>query len=95
MAAQVTGFSNLDREGHIDVMFVSPDHQGRGVARTLLTHIETCARDQGIGRLFTEASITARPFFARHGFELIAEQEVPLRGQLFRNFRMSKTLRAE
>ena len=77
------------------MMFVDPAHQGRGVARMLLAYIETRAQDQGIGRLFTEASITARPFFEKCGFDLIAEQEVLLRGQTFTNFRMVKTLNSE
>ncbi len=43
-------------------------------------------------RLHTEASITARPFFERCGFLLVAEQTVALRGQQFVNFRMEKPL---
>jgi putative acetyltransferase len=46
----------------------------------------------GLNRLYTEASITARPVFERHGFHVIAAQEVPARGALLRNYRMEKTL---
>lgn len=89
---QIVGFSDLEPDGHIDMLFVHADHQGRGVARALLDHIHVRAHEQGIDRLFTEASITARPFFERNGFEVMKAQDVELRGQSFRNYRMAKNL---
>lgn len=38
------------------------------------------AERAGIVRLFAEVSITARPFFERHGFGVLAEQQVVVRG---------------
>lgn len=90
--SEIVGFSDLEPDGHIDMLFVHADHQGQGVARTLLDHIHVRAAKQGITRLFTEASITARPFFERNGFEVIEAQDVELRGQTFRNYRMAKSL---
>ena len=89
---QIVGFSDLEPDGHIDMLFVHADHQGKGVARALLDHILARAHEQGIDRLFTEASITARQFFERSGFEVIKSQDVELRGQTFRNYRMVKRL---
>lgn len=89
---QIVGFSDLEPDGHIDMLFVHADHQGQGVARALLDHIHARAHEKGIDRLFTEASITARPFFERSGFEVIEPQDVELRGQTFRNYRMAKSL---
>lgn len=89
---QIAGFSDLEPDGHIDMLFVHAGHQGRGVARALLDHIHARAHEQNIDRLFTEASITARPFFQRSGFEVIEAQDVELRGQSFRNYRMAKRL---
>jgi putative acetyltransferase len=86
------GFSDLEPDGHLDMMFVHPDHQGRGVASALLAEVESAARHQGIDCLHTEASITARPFFERRGFQLLAPQTVSLRGQRFINYRMEKVL---
>jgi putative acetyltransferase len=88
----VAGFSDLEPHGHVDMMFVHPHWQGRGVASALLTHVETRARAAGLCRLTTEASLTARPFFARRGFVVLAEQTVSLRGQAMTNFRMEKRL---
>ncbi len=86
------GFTDLEPDGHLDMMFVHPAHQGVGVATALLERVETAARGQGLARIFTEASITARPFFERRGFRLLAAQIVRVRGQALANFRMEKLL---
>lgn len=88
----IAGFSDLEPDGHIDMMFVHPEHQGVGVASALLTQIEAMARNQGIDRLFTEASITARPFFERRGFRVVTAQHIERRGQTFRNYKMERRL---
>jgi putative acetyltransferase len=92
IAGVPVGFSDLEPDGHLDMMFVHPDHQGRGVASALLAQIERIAHEQGIDILYTQASITARPFFERRGFRLVAQQTVTLHGQTFTNYRMEKAL---
>lgn len=86
------GFADLEADGHLDMMFVHPDYQGIGAAGLLLQRIEAAAREQGLKRIFTEASLTARPFFERHGFTVLAQQSVEKRGQSLTNFRMEKRL---
>ncbi len=88
------GFSDLTPDGYLDMMFVHPGQQRRGVASALLRTVEQAAGDQGLDRIFTDSSITARPFFERRGFQLVAERTVEKRGQTFTNFRMSKPLPA-
>lgn len=88
----VIGFSDLEPDGHLDMMFVHPDYQGMGVASQLLRQVESAAAAQGLTRIFTEASHTARPFFARRGFLLDAEQVVGKRGERMTNFRMHKLI---
>ncbi|MBF0306399.1 MAG: GNAT family N-acetyltransferase [Alphaproteobacteria bacterium] len=83
----LAGFAELEPDGHLDMMYVHPAHQGRGVATALLGHAEAI----GLARLYTEASITARPFFERRGFRLVAAQTVVRRGQELVNFRMEKS----
>jgi putative acetyltransferase len=90
--ARVVGFSDLEADGHLDMMFVHPDYQGIGVASLLLGQVEAAAAGQGLQRLFTEASRTARPFFERRGFVVDAEQVVSKRGERMTNFRMHKLL---
>ncbi|MBM3548079.1 MAG: GNAT family N-acetyltransferase [Alphaproteobacteria bacterium] len=89
---RLAGFADLEPDGHVDMMYVHPDHQGRGVANALMKTVESEAARLGLGRLYTEASITAKPFFERKGFRVIAPQTVSLRGMDFINYRMEKPL---
>jgi putative acetyltransferase len=90
----IAGFIDLESSGHIDMLFVDPASQRRGVASALLDAVENAARGQRLAVLDTDASITARPFFERHGFQVIRSQDVALRGQWLTNFRMEKQLLA-
>lgn len=89
---KVIGFTDLEADGHLDMMFVHPGYQGRGVASPLLAQVEVAAREQGLARIFAEASITARPFFLRRGFQLDAEDVIKSDGERFTIFRMSKAI---
>jgi GNAT superfamily N-acetyltransferase len=85
---RIAGFAELEADGHLDRFYVSADHQRRGVGRLLLDALVGEARRLGIARLFTEASITARPFFERQGFTVLAPQVATCRGVEFVNYRM-------
>jgi putative acetyltransferase len=89
---QIAGFADLEPDGHVDMLYVHAGHQAKGVAHALLAHIENMAVRLSLDRLYTEASITARPAFERRGFQIIAEQTVTLRGEPFVNYRMEKQL---
>ena len=86
------GFIDVARDGLIDMLYVHADHQGTGIASRLLRVVEASARSRGLLRLFTEASITARPFFEHRGFRVIAPQRVMRWAQEFVNYRMDKQL---
>jgi putative acetyltransferase len=88
--ARVIGFISMEPEGRLDMLYVHPDFQRRGIATALLRRAEQSARSQGLATLSTEASITARPFFERHGFHVIVLQTVVRRGQELRNYRMAR-----
>ena len=65
---------------------------GRGVGQGLYEAVEREARALGLRRIFTEASITARPFFERRGFRVVRERTVVVRGVSMTNFAMEKPL---
>ncbi|MGH7690032.1 MAG: GNAT family N-acetyltransferase [Gemmatimonadaceae bacterium] len=92
IGAHIAGFSDLEADGHIDMQYVHPAFQRRGVARALLAYIEDVARGRGVGRLYTEASITARPVFENMGFRVLGPQMVTVRGESMKNYRMEKQL---
>lgn len=88
----VVGFSDVDREGYIHMMFVAPNYQRHGIAGVLLKHAEQRARAGGATALSANVSITARPFFERHGFVVEAERHAEVRGVTMLNFSMRKVL---
>ena len=89
---RVIAFIDLEPDGHIDRLFCAPEAAGRGIASQLYDEVETAAREQGITRLFTEASEPARRFFERKGFMVLERQDKILRGVPIHNYRMAKTL---
>jgi len=88
----VVGFSDVNCEGHINMMFVSPRHSRRGVASALLSHLHVQAQAKGIRALAADVSITARPFFEKHGFIIVTHQNPMAAGVQMTNFRMRKVL---
>lgn len=91
-AGEIVGFTNLEPDGHIDLFYVHAQRQGQGIGRKLLSQLEATAQSQGLRRLYTEASITAKPFFLKRGFYLINHEQVQRRGLWFSRFNLAKPL---
>ena len=90
---EITGFAALEPDGHLDLLYVHHHFQRRGIATTLCRRIEAEALVCSLDRIFTGASLTARPFFENAGFRMITPQTVTHRGVPFQNYRMEKILR--
>ena len=88
----IVGFAELETNGHIDCFYCHKNYQRCGVGRQLYTAIAAEALALNLPNLFTEASITARPFFQRLGFTIVREQQVMCRGETFTNYAMQKLL---
>ena len=88
----IVGFGELEVTGHINRFYVHHQHQRQGVGTRIYAAIEAEARKLHLPRLFTEASITAKPFFYHMGYHMVQEQTVTCRGQTFTNFVMEKRL---
>jgi N-acetylglutamate synthase-like GNAT family acetyltransferase len=91
-AGDVVGFCGLGTGGHVDLLYVDYRFQRQGVARRLIERIQAEARRDGVRRLFTGASITARPFFESMGFHVVREQQVEVRGVSFLNYVMERRI---
>ena len=91
-AGRPVGFMTLDAEGHIDLAFVDPDHQRRGLGGRLYNRVETVARETGLVRLSSEASHLARGLFERRGWQVLREQRIERAGVMLTNFAMEKRL---
>lgn len=88
----VIAFAELERDGHLDMLYCRKDAIGRGVGWHLYQAVEKRATVLGLKRIFAEASITARPFFERQGFILRRQRTVTRGGVEMTNFAMEKQI---
>jgi putative acetyltransferase len=89
---KVVGFITVSDDGFVDFAYVAPSHLGGGTGWQLYQAMEGAARAQDIRHLTTDASLTARPFFERQGWHVVAAQAVVRRGVSLPNYRMTKPL---
>ncbi|SDM33679.1 putative acetyltransferase [Paenibacillus sp. OK060] len=89
---RVVGFSDMTHKGHLDRLYVHKDFQGQGIASSLVSVLESEANRLGLTELDTDASITAKPFFEHHGYQLVQSQCVERKGIKLVNFKMIKEL---
>ncbi len=90
---RLAGFLSVGSNGYVAYLYVSPRDGRRGVASALHRHAEAALVEAGATELFTEASLAARPFFERVGFQVVEEQQVCREGMILRRFAMRKPLR--
>lgn len=88
----VAGFGELEANGHIDCFYCHHRYQRCGVGTKLYQAIEAKAVELSVRRLYTEASITAKPFFQRMGFSVVADQSVLCRGESLVNYKVEKKM---
>lgn len=82
----VIGFGDIDQSGFLDRLYVHKDYQGKGVASEICDKLEQAVK----GKIVTHASVTARPFFEKRGYQVIKEQRVERQGILLNNYIMEK-----
>ena len=87
----IVGFSSMNAEGYLHSMFVHEDWQGKGVATLLLSEVEKIARRYGVHKISVEVSVTARPFFEKHGYKVVKEQKAKANRLYLTNYVMEKT----
>jgi putative acetyltransferase len=88
----VVGFGDVTKYGYLDRLFVHKDYQGKGVATQLLKKLEDKAKQLGVKEIATETSITAQPFFEKHGYAIYLRQTKELRGVKLVNVVMKKKI---
>ena len=88
--SEIVGFSSITPQGYLHSMFVHKDFQGEGIATMLLNEIEQYAITNGIMRITSEVSLTARPFFEKKGYIVEEEQKRKANQLSLTNFWMAK-----
>lgn len=82
----IVGFGDIDKSGYLDRLYVHSDYQRKGIATALCDRLESAVQEN----IVTHASITARPFFEKRGYEAVKEQQVERQGIFLTNFVMIK-----
>lgn len=82
----IVGFGDIDKTGYLDHLYIHSDYQRKGIATAICNQLETKVQ----GNIVTHASITAKPFFEKRGYEVVKEQQVERQGILLTNFNMIK-----
>ena len=85
---KIIGYGDLQPDGLIDHFYCHHQFQRQGVGSALIGAIENEAEKNGISRMYSNVSITARPFFEAKGFVVEKEQTIKVRDQQLTNFRM-------
>ncbi len=91
--SRIVGFSSITPQGYLHSMFVHKDFQGKGIATMLLAEAERYAAFNGITRITSEVSLTARPFFEKKGYVVEMEQKRRANRLSLTNFWMAKTIK--
>lgn len=89
---KVVGFAEFEPNGHIDCFYCHHEWIGKGVGFALMSEIFRRANNSDIDRIFSEVSITAKPFFEKQGFIVVSEQTILLKGVELTNYKMEKRL---
>ena len=84
----IVGFGDIDKDGYLDRLFVHSNYQGKGVATAICNQLEQAVD----GKITTYASITAKPFFEKQGFQVDEEQKRKANQMCLTNYKMSKQL---
>ncbi|MDR4165059.1 GNAT family N-acetyltransferase [Bacillus paranthracis] len=86
----IVGFGDYNEDHYVDRLFTYKDYQRKRIASYILQKLEQEAVNLGHRGIYTEASITAKPFFESKGFICIKEQKKEHNGQIFINYVMKK-----
>ena len=88
---KIIGYADIQPDGYIDHFYCHHEFQRQGVGSTLFATLEKEARERGILKMYSNVSITARPFFEAMGFSVEKEQVIRIQDQKLKNYRMVRS----
>ena len=92
IAGEVVGTGTL-QGAHIRRVFVSPQHQGRGIGKLIAAELEKKALARDISKLDLAAAVGSRTFWESQGYSVDEERFAPSdRERIIRYYTMSKNL---
>ena len=88
----IVGFAEFEPNGHIDCFYCHHEWIGKGVGSSLMKEIFQRAKNNHIHHIFSEVSITARPFFEKQEFKVLTEQTIIRNDIELINYKMERTI---
>lgn len=89
---KIVGYASLEGDNYLDLLYVHKDHQRKGIAQKLYSEIEKEAIGRKATVLSSDVSETARLFFEKNGFKIIAPQTNIITDVEIINYKMTKLL---
>lgn len=86
----IVGFGDMDHKGYLDKLYVHKDYQRRGIASSIVDALESELILRNITTFTTFASITAKMFFNKQGYNIVRENIVVKGGVGMINYEMVK-----
>jgi len=80
---KIVGFGDISTNAYLDRLYVHKDFQGIGIANTICDKLESHHK-----KITVNASITAKEFFEKRGYQSICKQTVVLSGITLINYKM-------
>lgn len=91
-AGRILGFAELEGDGEVGYFYVDAHHQGRGIGSSLMLALVADAQAQSSLQLRAAVSISALPFFQRHGFTTTAVNRPLVCGVEAVQYRLARSL---
>ena len=88
---KVVGTGALDGN-EVTTVFVDPEHQQRGIGRTIMGELERYAKNQGLREIILNSSITALGFYKKLDYSLLEETIREYHGDAVITYLMKKRL---
>jgi len=88
---KVVGTGSLDGN-EVTTVFVNPNYQQRGIGRTIIGELERYAKNQGLGEIVLNSSITAFGFYKKLGYALVKKTKRDYQGDMVITYLMKKRL---
>ncbi len=86
----LAGFGTIRRDGYIDFLFVAPDKRRTGLAGQIYDGLLAALPDPKPETLTVRASLYARPFFERGGWQVTGDASEERNGQTLQTFHMAR-----
>lgn len=79
---KIIGFADIGKDGTFGAIYVHKDYIGKGVGSMLIWKIEELGKEMGVKKFEFEGSVTAKPFYQRHGYKAVRKATHLVGGKL-------------